>query len=350
MSRPDVTVVGLGLAGSLTSLRLAELGFNVVAYERAPLYSKPCGEQLTLDPIASKVANEFDVVKTVVDRVEVFIDGRYVTTVDMRPNSKWAIIDKPRLVMTLREQALGHGVTIVRGAWNGKAEGLTIDSRGPYAGSYDDEVLAVRVLSKVKSWDPGLAWLDFRPGEGGLYWVFPYDDSGKIVNAGAGFIGLKDARRVQGLTERYLRSRVDDNEEPLEVKGAPIDITSRPTLERGGLIKVGEAAGLVMAWSGEGNRPAILSAEYLARAVGAAWDDRASIIEEYSRLASELMATAILSRLMARISLKSKALGRLLERMPHWTWERYVKQELTLKDLLRAIPEGAKGASKGQSS
>lgn len=336
-----IVIAGLGLAGSLLSLRLAERGFKVTAFEPVELsYVKPCGEQLTLEDLPLRLAKAYGVIKTIVNYVHVFVEGKYVTTTNMSGNSKWAIVDKPRLIRSLRKSAVDNGVEIIRRPWNGERGILTIDSRGPYNLPISSEVLALRVIAKVPSWSPEEAILDFRPSSGGLYWVFPYDDSGHLINVGAGFIGLYNAARLEGLVREYVREKVNPTFDVLEVKGAPINVFTNPSLSTSDIINVGEAAGLVMAWSGEGNRPSIVSAEALASAI-ASYDvnDRASILRKYSEGVSGLLSSAILSRLLTRASYRSPLAGVLLKDMPKWAWDLYVRQELNIDDLLRAVPQ-----------
>lgn len=337
----DVVIAGLGLAGSLLSLRLAERGFKVTAFEPVePSYVKPCGEQLTLEELPLRLAKAYDVIKTIVNFVHVFVEGKYITTTNMSGNSRWAIIDKPRLIMSLRRSALDNGVDIIRRPWNGERGALTIDSRGPYNLPLSSEVLALRVIAKVPAWSSEEAILDFRPSSGGLYWVFPYDDSGHLINVGAGFVGLYDAVHLEGLVRGYIKEKISQNFDVLEVKGAPINVFTNPSLSTGDIINVGEAAGLVMAWSGEGNRPSIVSAEALVGAISSyGIEDRTSILKKYSEGISSLLSSAVLSRLLTRASYRSPLAEGLLRNMPKWAWDLYVRQELGLDDFLRAAPQ-----------
>jgi flavin-dependent dehydrogenase len=346
ISSDDIIVAGMGLAGSLLSLRLAESGFKVKAFEPTPSsYVKPCGEQLTLEEVPLRLAKEYEAIKTVVNDVHILVNGKYVTTVDMRGGSKWAIIDKPKLIMELRRSAAEAGVAVLRERWHGERGALTIDSRGPYSMKTSSEVLALRVIAKVKSWSPEEAILDFRPSLGGLYWVFPFDGDGKFVNAGTGFVGVNDAASLQGLVRSYLAEKLQGPFDVVEVKGAPINVFTNPRLTNGDIIKVGEAAGLVMAWSGEGNRPAIVSAEALASSIANSDYNFELALKRYSTSISWIMESAIVSRLLTRASYRLSLAAPLLASMPRRAWELYMRQELTLRDLISFLPEALKSAT-----
>ena len=345
----DVEVVGLGLAGSTVALRLAEEGFRVTAYDPVSRYEKACGEQVTLEPQVEEVLRRADVIKVVVRRVRVLIDGVVVTDVELRGQPKWVIVDKPRLVAALREEAKGLGVSIVRSTYSGVLGGraVTIDARGPYGVDQAGTILAVRLIARVGKWDPEEAWLDFRPSDGGLVWVFPYDPDGRLVNAGAGFLRTRDAGELRRTVETYLRERLGQ-EEVVDVKGAPIAAFSRPSLHSGMTFRVGEAAGLVMAWSGEGNRPAIESSLFLAEALARAGTDdldRARLL--YSTYAADLLRMAVTSRALTLLAVSHTSSKALMKGMPRWFWELYVRQELTTSDVLESLVEGLREASRG---
>ncbi len=337
----DVEVVGLGLAGSTAALRLAEEGFKVAAYDPMSRYEKACGEQVTLEPQVEEILRRADVIKTVVRRVRVLLDGATVTEVELRGSPKWVIIDKPVLVQALREEARGLGVTTVRSSWFPTHEGraITVDARGPYAVDPLGTILAVRLIARVRGWDPEAAWLDFRPSSGGLVWVFPYDVDGRLVNAGAGFLGVRDAIEVRYSVEAYLRERLGQVE-VVDFKGAPIAAFSRPSLYSGRFFRVGEAAGLVMAWSGEGNRPAVESSLFLAEALSrAGTDDLETTRLLYSTYASNLLRMAVMSRALTLLAVSSRSSSALMKRMPWRFWELYVRQELTPGDVVRSLAE-----------
>ena len=337
----DVAVVGLGVAGSVLAARLAQEGFRVVGYDLSRRYVKPCGEQITVDERSAALLRWVgqDVVKTVVDRVDIYVAGSHVITASVRPG-RWVIVDKPELVERLRSIAKDYGASLELGvAANVQSldAPVVVDARGPYARGPSGEVLAVRVIARVSSWDPQLARLDFRPRDRGLYWVFPSDGEGELVNVGAGFVGVSDATAVASAVLKYLKETVSREFQVIDVRGAPIDVFSRPRLARGRAILVGEAAGLVMTWSGEGNRPAIGSALALSDAIAANSGDPAGVLAAYSSAVGGLLANALVSRL-AYISVTAlKAPEDLLTSLPRSLWEGYVAQELSLEDVARGV-------------
>ncbi len=339
MADIDVVVQGLGVAGSLLAARLALQGFRVRAYDLSRDYLKPCGEQLTLEETPLRVARSTGAIKTIVRTVDVAVSGKLVTSVTMKP-SKWAIIDKPRMIAALREMAKAEGSEVVWGPAAQVPGALTVDARGPYSGPRtfrEGLALALRVVARVRSWEGDLALLDFWPALGGLFWVFPYDSEGKVVNAGAGFVGVSNANFVRDQVIKYLRHLLGPHE-VLEVKGAPINLFTRPRLSRGTSILVGEAAGLVMAWSGEGNRPAINSAEALAEAIReVGTEDRGALSKTYAALVKKTAREAEMSRLALRLFGTSRISNAFLRLTSDDVWAKYVRQELEPLDLLRAL-------------
>mgnify|MGYP001770689034 FL=1 len=337
----DVAVVGLGVAGSALAAALAQKGFRVVGYDLLKRYVKPCGEQITVDERSASLLRwlGWDVVKTVVDRVDIYVAGRLATTASVRPG-RWVIVDKAALVERLRDMARGYGAYLELGT-AASPEALDapiiVDARGPYARSPSGEVLAVRLIARVSSWDPQLARLDFRPKERGLYWVFPSDGHGRLVNAGAGFVGVSDATAVTNAVIKYLKETVSREFQVVDVRGAPIDVFGRPRLVRGRALLVGEAAGLVMTWSGEGNRPAIGSALALSDAIAANYGDRDKIFAAYSGAVGDLLASALISRLTYVLVMALRAPEDFLTSLPRPLWEGYVAQDLSLKDIVRGV-------------
>ncbi|MGC9071779.1 MAG: hypothetical protein ACP5HK_03670 [Acidilobus sp.] len=342
---PDVEVAGLGIAGSLLTLRLAQEGFKVTAYDPLARYEKACGEQITLEPGIEGLVKSLGVVKTVVKRVDIFIDGIHLTTIELKGSPKWVIVDKPRLVNELREEARGAGAGLVRSKWDRPSGSLiTIDARGPYAiEGRGLSTFAVRLIARVKRWNPEKAWLDFRPRQGGLYWVFPYDADGHLVNAGVGLLGNNNAVDLRVRTEAYLRGKLGQAE-AVDFKGAPIAAFAPVRLVSGVLFRVGEAAGLVMAWSGEGNRPAILSSLALSEAIVKRGAENASeVAETYMKSVDALSRLATAARALTLLAVSLRSSVELMRQAPKWFWEGYVRQELSQRDVIKALLEGLAG-------
>ncbi|MGC9210172.1 MAG: NAD(P)-binding domain-containing protein [Acidilobus sp.] len=343
----DVEVAGLGVSGSLLALRLAERGFRVLAYEPVQRYEKACGEQITLEPRIEGLVRSLDVIKTIVRSVDVYVDGALVTTVELKGSPRWAIVDKPRLVNELRKEAERAGVSVVRSVWKGlRQAAIAVDARGPYTVvGRGPTVLALRLIARVSRWNPEEAWLDFRPSQGGLYWVFPYDADGKLINAGVGLLGVNDVDRLRGLAISYLKERLGEAD-VIDYKGAPIAAFAHLRLASGRDFWVGEAAGLVMAWSGEGNRPALLSSLALSEAIGKVGvEDHVNIRVAYERSVGDLAKMATVARALTLAAVSMRSSGELMTAAPKWFWESYVKQDISQAGVLRALVSALRAAS-----
>jgi flavin-dependent dehydrogenase len=101
------------------------------------------------------------------------------------------VVDKPKLVNTLRSMAEAEGAKIVKGkgAPEAGSDGVVVDARGPYAHNLNESVLTVRFIAKAR-WDDDSALLDFDPANLGFYRVFPLGDG--RINMGAGFKKVED--------------------------------------------------------------------------------------------------------------------------------------------------------------
>jgi len=342
----DVEVAGLGVAGSLLAAELARRGFRVIGFDPVARYEKPCGEQVTLEPSFAKLLETLDVIKSVVREVDILIDGEHVTSVSLKGAPKWVIIDKPRLVAGLRDEAEGLGVTVVRSSWPGPGKAaVSVDARGPYSVSSLSSVLTLRLIAKVDRWNPETAWLDFRPEMGGLYWVFPYDTDGRLVNAGLGLLGVRDVSDLRTRAEEYLRGKFGSFE-VIDLKGAPIAVFSPVRLRSGHVLRVGEAAGLVLTWSGEGNRPALLSSRALAEVMSRLGPDDLNLLAEaYSRSIGDLVKMTTMSRALTYLTFSMGSSRSLMRALPGWFWTLYVRQELSLNDIAKALAEAIESAS-----
>lgn len=328
----DAIVAGLGPGGSMAAYQLARRGLRVAGYDIQASYRKVCGDALTIREEYRKLVEESGTVKTIVKDFVIAVNGKEVQRITFR-GANWYIIDKGGLVGYLRSLAEAEGAQLHRGPAprHGGGNALFVDARGPYAhfplrrGEY---VIVYRGLARAKGWDPETALLDFVPEETGLFWLFPNDDKG-VVNFGGGFRwrGIEYAKKVS--IEKL--SKLVDDWEIIHEASAPITAWSPVNPAGLGIVRIGEAGGLLNSLAGEGNRFALLS----GIAIGKAFDTSRDVIMEYRRLVSSLASEARLSRVLIGVVESMRNAEDLLSELPLWFWRRYLEGRLGLEDVLR---------------
>lgn len=282
MSRLDklrVAVVGAGPAGTLFALLAAKRGMDVTLFDRESVYSSPCGEAIPGPSVAYWGSNKavWRLVGEAVERTrlnEVYgfglhLPGKVVVSRQTRPLGY--VVNKATFVAVLRNMASMHGAKLVhrsvdvyRLAESGEYD-VVVDARGPHTDT------AVRRMAVIRAYAEGGYDLDrslihfwFAPGIIGYFWAFP---RGGMWNVGVGCLGCR-AGDLEQLYQSYMEAEGLE-ERPRTRRGWSIiaEPPGRPVAEiirrRDGatlLLRVGEAAGHVMYHTGEGIRPALLSA------------------------------------------------------------------------------------------
>ncbi len=338
MPGPDVVVAGAGVAGATLAYEAARKGFRVKAYDVAARYAKACGDALTVRDETLEVARATGSIVTRVKRYLIAVDGEVIEEFSL-PGPAWVIVDKAGLVNGLREMAAAEGAEIVHRHWDGESGRLyTVDARGPYSRSYSEAVLLYRAIAEAE-WDPGTALLDFAVRERGVYWIFPADGDGRLVNVGAGFEGVKRASIVKARVEAYLRRWTGRGLEGLrDERGAPMQIYAPVEPYSGGIYRVGEAGGILLRTGGEGNRPAILSAKALAAAFAEASEPgeaRRIYLERIQRLLDEVETSLAVLKLVA--SARPETASRLLRSLPSWFWRDFVRARVYKSTVLKIV-------------
>ncbi|MCE4628109.1 MAG: hypothetical protein F7C34_03050 [Desulfurococcales archaeon] len=318
---------------------LSSMGAEVTAYDTSPVYTKPCGDALTLRPWLRRLAEEMDAVVTSVESVTIRVEGQVAEEIDFG-GSVWYIIDKHSLVRRLREEASRLGASIRRGRAEPpcrcRGECVCLDARGPYAHSRATWVFASRAIARLSEpWNRGHALIDFYPRRGGLYWVFPASDDGRLVNLGAGWLGeapdkaLRDALRIA----RGELGRL----EVVDRRAAPIAVFSPIRPAGPSTIRLGEAGGFINSSAGEGNRPALETARIAAQAVSrASGPDEA--IRGYREGTRGLVSEMRASRIALRLAVAAPSLfSRALRGMGRGFWEKYLRAELSMGSAVRYL-------------
>jgi geranylgeranyl reductase family protein len=281
-------VVGAGPAGSVTAYHLARAGASVLLLDRARFpRDKPCGGGLTIRAVRRLPFSVDPVVEDVVDCVELGIGYRRRYE---RPSPDPLILmtQRARLDAYLAEQAVAagaefrDGVKVTRVETNGAramvdgiradvvvgadgANGVTARALGlcpePAYGValegnlWHDEIDADRYRGRIV--------LEIGTVRGGYGWVFCKGDH---VNVGVGGWEHEGPR-----LREHLRRLCEARGLPEKLRGLrgfrlPIARPGAP-LARARALVVGDAAGLVDPFSGDGIYEAFLSAEYGAEAV-----------------------------------------------------------------------------------
>jgi geranylgeranyl reductase family protein len=304
-------VVGAGPAGSVTAYRLARAGASVLLLDRARFpRDKPCGGGLTMRAVRQLPFSVDPVVEDVVDCVELGLryQRRYA-----RPSPQPLILmtQRARLDAYLAEQAAAAGAEFRDGT---KATRIETDGRGAIVDGVRADVVVgadgangvtARTLGLCPRPAHGVALegnlseadvdidryrgrivLEIGTVRGGYGWVFCKGDH---VNVGVGGWESEGPRLREHL--RRLCAAYGLPEERLSaLRGFRLPI-ARPgsPLARGRALVVGDAAGLVDPFSGDGIHEAFLSAGLAAEAALDLLAGRASDLAVYeTRIRSAL--------------------------------------------------------------
>lgn len=298
-----VLIVGGGPAGAVAARDLARNGFETTLIERAPDGAKPCGGGVSLAAFG-----EFGIPSSAIER-----SVRTLTLVSPMGARADIVLDDSPLAMVrrqvfdsmLREMARSAGAKILAGnvvrAWAVPSPGVRVTMDGGRTTEIGaDLILAADGANSVVARSLGRPvertcfgiqeWVEFSPSLAARYgercefhfradvspdfygWVFPKKD---MLTVGTG-TALSLARMLPRLLAALKRSVGPDLADrpvlrrevfPIPIgRIGPIGMT-RPSLNVGPVLFLGDAAGLVMPTSGEGIYYAMKSGEIAARAV-----------------------------------------------------------------------------------
>ncbi len=275
MAAHDVAVIGAGPAGSTAAYRLARAGARVLLVDKARFpRDKPCGGGVTLRAARLLPFSIDPVVEDVVDRVECGLD--FGPRFERRAHAPLAYMtQRKRLDHFLLEQAADAGADVrlettmdarevdadvVVGAdgCNGTSakqlglggsivHGVALEANYPY-----DERYAHAMTLQIAC------------VRGGYGWIFPKGDH---VNVGVGG-NVSEGPKLRAVLRRMCEAYGVDPDAAVETRGYRLPMrTAATTLVRANAAVIGDAAGLVDPFSGDGMYEAFLSAQLVTEAI-----------------------------------------------------------------------------------
>jgi geranylgeranyl reductase family protein len=275
MAGHDVAVIGAGPAGSTAAYRLARAGARVLLLDKARFpRDKPCGGGVTVRAARLLPFSIEPVVEDVIERIECRLD--FGPRFARRAQAPLAYMtQRRRLDHFLLERAAEAGAEV--------REGVKVDAReldadvvigadgcnGTSAKQLDlgTEVVHGVALEANFPHDARFAHtmvLEIASVPGGYGWIFPKGDH---VNVGVGGWESEGPRLRAHLRRMCLAYGIDP-ESATETRGYRLPMRRGAAgLVRGNAAVIGDAAGLVDPFSGDGMYEAFLSARLVADAV-----------------------------------------------------------------------------------
>ncbi len=296
----DVAIVGAGPAGSVAAHRLASAGTRVLLVDRAVFpRDKPCGGGVTARAERLLPFSIEPVVEDVVDRLECRL--RYGPRVARRSRRPLAYMtQRRRLDHFLVDKAADAGADVRDGVkvTDVRQDALAVDGREVRArvviGADGCNGTAARQLGlggevaygvaleanyPYEARFAGVMFVEIAVVRGGYGWIFPKGDH---VNLGVG----GDESEAPRLREQLLRLCEAYGVDPAaasEMRGYRLPMrSSRTKLACGTAAVIGDAAGLVDPFSGDGMYEAFLSARLVADAALAVLAGEADGLEGYA--------------------------------------------------------------------
>ncbi len=257
-----LTVIGAGPAGVGAAMAAARHGIDVTIYELAPRPGlKPCGWGIP-DHRKKEIPIPRETVLKEIDGAVLYVDGKHAIDYTGRGGPLGVVVDKPRMLETLLEDA---GVKVVFRAPVSIpfGDGPAVAAVGVswYEG---EKINAVQVHLKAPKADREKLEFYFDSHLIGYYWVFPMGDG--IVKVGVGgFAGMSElATKLERFIKRDPRLSGAPRVKPLH--GAPLAVGGIKPRIIGSTVFTGESVGGVYPLTGEGIRPSFL----LGKTVGEA--------------------------------------------------------------------------------
>jgi geranylgeranyl reductase family protein len=289
MKSYDVAILGGGPAGSTAAYRFARAGVRVLLLDKATFpRDKPCGGGVTGRAAKQLPFSIAPVVEDVVDRMECGL--RYGTHVTRRARGPLAYMtQRRRLDHFLLRKAAEAGAEVREGE---TADARELDARivigadGCNGSSAKQLELADRVVHGValeanypyeKRYAGGMV-LEIAVIRGGYGWIFPKGDH---LNVGVGG-NAEEGPKLRTELRRMCEAYGVDPESARDTRGYRLPMRlPRTRLARGTTAVIGDAAGLVDPFSGDGMYEAFLSAKLVVSAALDVLAGRAENLDAY---------------------------------------------------------------------
>jgi geranylgeranyl reductase family protein len=339
MEHFDVLVVGGGPAGSTTAYRLAEAGASVLLVDKATFpRDKPCGGGLTVRAVRQCPVDPTPVVEAEVDLVELrfrfgdaverraaepvirmtqrrrldafLLDAAREQGVEVREGTTIDVTDAPADVVVGADGANGTTARAF-GLGKGIVYGLAYEGNVPYG-----------VVSKEHYGRRAVVELGDIPG--GYGWVFAKGDH---VNVGVG-AWQSEGPRIREHLARVCFAHNLDPDQLQSVRGHRLPLR-RPGARIAGerTLLVGDAAGLIDPFSGDGMYECFVSGNLAAAAVLDLLGGRTSSLDPYE--------AAVEAALMP-LHNASWRLKQALDRWPRLSW-RLARTQLLWQTVERLL-------------
>lgn len=364
--RVDVAVVGAGPAGSTAAYRLASAGAKVLLLDRQRFpRDKPCGGGLTMRATKVLPVDVSPVVEDVIDRVNLRMGETDRTASHHYENPIAWMTQRSRLDHFLAERAAEAGADFQDGVRvrdievDGDAGGVVVldGTRRVRAsviiGADGVNGVSARALGIATNRVFGVAFegnapmtpererlhratvtLELATVPGGYGWIFPKADH---INLGVGGWESEGPRLRDHLAILCARHgvRVEDLEH-LRGYRMPLRRTWGGAA-RGSMALVGDAAGLIDPFSGDGMFEAFTSSELVSEAALDVLAGRARTMEAYGARLERSLAGHAAGAWVARAA---------IERIPSATWQvartsaaaRFLGRRLASRTTERQVP------------
>ena len=289
MATYDVAIVGAGPAGSTAAYRLASAGARVLLLDKATFpRDKPCGGGVTGRAARLLPFSIEPVVEDTIDRLDCGL--RYRRRFSRRPKTPLAYLtQRRRLDHFLLRKAAEAGAEVREGETADAREldaKIVIGADGANGSSAKQLGLADGIIHGVAleanyPHEPrfaGTMTLEIAVIRGGYGWIFPKADH---VNVGVGGNG-EEAPRLRAELRRMCEAYGIDPDAGQDMRGYRLPMrTPNSQLARGHTAVIGDAAGLVDPFTGDGMYEAFASAQLVADAALDVLAGRAEGLEPY---------------------------------------------------------------------
>jgi geranylgeranyl reductase family protein len=315
----DVAIVGAGPAGSTAAYHLATAGASVLLLDKATFpRDKPCGGGVTGRAARLLPFSIEPVVEDVVDRMECGLRYRHRFT--RRAHAPLAYMtQRRRLDHFLLQKAAEAGVEVRQGE---TADARELDARivigadgcngqsAKQLGLADGVVHGVALEANYPHEQryAGAMVLEIAVIRGGYGWIFPKGDHVNVGVGGNGEEGPKLRTELRQMCEAYGI----DPDAARETRGYRLPLRLAGTrLACGRTAVIGDAAGLVDPFSGDGMYEAFLSAKLVTDAALDVLAGRAENLDAYQ---------AAVERRIAPLTRAGWGAKRAFERFPRTTY------------------------------